>query len=154
MWRHQCNMTIIARVTSLSAIFYWYCAVADCGNRAISCCGEATDSASLRGDFLLLIDVNEWINNECAECALHHPNIREWFTRSHPSKGENRTRNRSQIRKCKRAFKFEASQMRRLFEGGAQTSKYGNAMKSSWLLISYCRWCLQTWTSRNVWKVR
>jgi hypothetical protein len=48
-------------------------------------------------DFLLLIDVNEWINNECAECVLPHLNIRDWFTRSHPSKGENRTRNRSEI---------------------------------------------------------
>jgi acyl carrier protein phosphodiesterase len=26
-----------------------------------------------------------------------HPNIRDWFTRSHPSKRENRTRNRSEI---------------------------------------------------------
>jgi hypothetical protein len=47
--------------------------------------------------FLLLIDVNEWIHNECAECVLPHPNICDWFARSHPSKGENRTRNRSEI---------------------------------------------------------
>jgi hypothetical protein len=43
------------------------------------------------------MDVNEWIHNECAECVLPRPNIRDWFTRSHPSKGENRTRNRSEI---------------------------------------------------------
>jgi hypothetical protein len=55
------------------------------------------------GDFLLLVNVNEWINNECAECALPHLNIRDWFTRSHPLKGENRTRNRSC--KCKRTTK-------------------------------------------------
>ena len=54
--------------------------------RAIFCC-----------DFLLLTDVNEWINNECAECAFPRLNIRDWFTRSHPSNGENRTRNRSEI---------------------------------------------------------
>jgi predicted Zn-dependent protease len=47
-------------------------------------------------DFLLLIDVNEWINNECDECVLPHLNICDWFTRSHPSKGENRTRIRSE----------------------------------------------------------
>ena len=29
-----------------------------------------------------------------------HLNIRVWFTRSHPSKGENRTRNRSKSCKC------------------------------------------------------
>jgi hypothetical protein len=41
--------------------------------------------------FLLLIDLNEWANNECAECALPQLNIRDRFTRSHPSKGESRT---------------------------------------------------------------
>ena len=46
-------------------------------------------------DFPLLIDVNESIYNECAECVLAHLYIRERFTRSHPSKGENRTRNSS-----------------------------------------------------------
>ena len=39
-------------------------------------------------DFLLLIDMNEWINNERAECVLPHLNIRYSFTRSHPSKGD------------------------------------------------------------------
>jgi hypothetical protein len=42
-------------------------------------------------DFLLLKDVNEWIINERAECVLPHINIRNWFTRSHPSKEDNRT---------------------------------------------------------------
>jgi hypothetical protein len=46
-------------------------------------------------DFHLLIDVNEWNDNGCAACALPRMNIRDWFTRSHPSKGENRNRNRS-----------------------------------------------------------
>jgi hypothetical protein len=51
--------------------------------------------------FLLLTNVNEWINNECAECVLPHLNICDWFTRSHPLKGENRTRNRSRGRAFK-----------------------------------------------------
>jgi hypothetical protein len=49
---------------------------------------------------LLLIDVNEWIKNECAECMFPRLDICDWFVRSHPSKGENRTRNDSQS--CKR----------------------------------------------------
>ena len=48
-------------------------------------------------DFLLLMDVNEWINNESAECVFPYLNICDWFTRSHPSEGENRTRNRSEV---------------------------------------------------------
>ena len=59
--------------------------------RAIFCC-----------DFVLLMDVNEWINNECPECVLPHLSICDWITRSHPSKGENRTRNRS----CEQALKM------------------------------------------------
>ena len=50
-------------------------------------------------NFLLLIDVNEWITNECAECILPHLTIFDGFTRSHLS-GDNRTRNRSEICKC------------------------------------------------------
>ena len=57
-------------------------------------------------DFLLLIDVSEWINNECAKCVLPHLNICDWFTRLHPSKGENRTRNRSESCKCNRACRL------------------------------------------------
>ncbi len=34
-----------------------------------------------------------------------HLNIRNWFTRSHLLKEENRTRNRSESFKCKRALK-------------------------------------------------
>ena len=40
--------------------------------------------------FLLLRDVNEWIDNECSEFMIPHLNISNCFTRSHPSKGENR----------------------------------------------------------------
>jgi hypothetical protein len=43
------------------------------------------------------MDVNEWINNECAESMLSHLNIPNWFTHSHPSKAENHPRNRSEI---------------------------------------------------------
>jgi hypothetical protein len=50
--------------------------------------------------FLLLTDVNERTNKGCAECVLPHLYIRDWFTRSHPSKGGNRSGNCS----CKRAF--------------------------------------------------
>jgi hypothetical protein len=39
-------------------------------------------------DFLFLTDVNDWIIGEYAECVIPHLNIRNWFTRSHPSKGE------------------------------------------------------------------
>ena len=48
-------------------------------------------------DFLLSIDVNEWINNQCLKSVLPHLNICDWFTHSHLSRGENRTRNRSKI---------------------------------------------------------
>ena len=47
--------------------------------------------------FLLSINVNEWIDKECDECVLPQLNFRDWFTRSHPSKGETRTTNRSEI---------------------------------------------------------
>ena len=53
-------------------------------------------------DFLHLTDVKESINNECSEYMFLHLNIRVWFTRSHPSKGENRARNRNKSCKCKR----------------------------------------------------
>ena len=43
------------------------------------------------------MDVNEWINNECAESMLPHLNIPNWFTHSHLSKGKNHARNRSEI---------------------------------------------------------
>ena len=61
-------------------------------------------------DFLLLIDVNEWTNNECAECMLPHLNICHWCTRSHPSKGENR----GESCKCMRALALNETQERSL----------------------------------------
>ena len=39
--------------------------------------------------YLLLTDVNEWINGECSKCRIPHLNISKLFTHSHPSKGEN-----------------------------------------------------------------
>ena len=44
-------------------------------------------------NLLLLIDMNEWNNNECAKFISPHPNIRNKFTRSHRSKLENRVMN-------------------------------------------------------------
>ena len=52
---------------------------------------------SCTSDFLLLMDVNGWINGECAECPPPHLNVSDCFTCSHPSKGENCTRDRSEI---------------------------------------------------------
>jgi hypothetical protein len=46
-------------------------------------------------DFLLLMDVNEWISYECSDEGTCTPNIRNSSTRSHASEGENRTRNRT-----------------------------------------------------------
>ena len=48
-------------------------------------------------DFLPLMDVNEQNNNDVLSVFPLPANIRDWFTRSHPSKGENRTRSRSEI---------------------------------------------------------
>jgi hypothetical protein len=53
---------------------------------------------------ILLIDVNECINNECVECVLPQLYMGNRFTHSHPSKGENRTRNHNESCKCKRTF--------------------------------------------------
>ena len=39
--------------------------------------------------FLLLLDVNVWIDKECSECVISHLNIYNQFTDSHPLKGEN-----------------------------------------------------------------
>ena len=50
------------------------------------------------------MDVNEWISYECSDEGTCTPNIHNSSTRSHPSEGENRTRNRSKSCKCKRAF--------------------------------------------------
>ena len=56
-------------------------------------------------DFLLLMDVNEWISDEYSDEGTCTPNIRNSSTHSHASEGENRTRNRSKNCKCKRALK-------------------------------------------------
>ena len=50
------------------------------------------------------MDVNEGTNHECSECMMYHLNISDWFTRSHPSKEENRTRNRNTKFKCKKGL--------------------------------------------------
>jgi hypothetical protein len=42
--------------------------------RAIFCC-----------DFPFLMNVNEWINNECAECVVPHLHICAWFNHSFTS---------------------------------------------------------------------
>ena len=63
----------------------------DCDYRIISYAIRRPVNTIFCCDFLLLIDVNKWINNECDECVLPYLNIRDWFARSHPSKGENHT---------------------------------------------------------------
>ena len=40
-------------------------------------------------DFLLLTDVNEWIDKKCSVCRISHPNFFNWFSLSHPPKEEN-----------------------------------------------------------------
>ena len=47
-----------------------------------------------------LVHVFPKLHTHCAESMLSHQNICDLFTRSHPSKGENRTRNRSECCKC------------------------------------------------------
>ncbi len=80
--------------------------------------------------FFLLIDVNEWINNECAGCMLRHLNICDWFTCSHPSKGEHRTRNRIESCKCKRALLNTISDQL-ICETQYKTRKSENVIQSS-----------------------
>ena len=57
-------------------------------------CDVSTSKVDFCCDCLLLMNVKEWISHECAECVFLHLNIRVWFTRSHPSKGEIRNKNR------------------------------------------------------------
>ena len=64
-------------------------------NAIIKACSQERFFATM---FFFFIDVKDWINNNCAECVLSHLNICDWFTRSHPSKGENR----SEIAPCER----------------------------------------------------
>jgi hypothetical protein len=62
-------------------------------------------------DFLLLMDVNEYMSYECSEYMYQwyvlHLNIRNFSTHSHSSEEENRTYNRSKNCKCKRALKLQ-----------------------------------------------
>jgi hypothetical protein len=51
-------------------------------------------------DFYLLVDVNEMINLKCVECMFLYLSGRGWFTRSHLSKGENRTEKWQRNRSC------------------------------------------------------
>ena len=88
-------------------------------------------------DFLFT-DVKEWINNKWSEYMFLHLNIRVWFTRSYPSKGENRTTDRSKSCKCKRAFidlivavSVYAKELRREF-----SSVDGRSLKMSRFYIS------------------
>jgi hypothetical protein len=53
----------------------------------------------LQHDFPLLMDVEEWINIECAACMFPLVNIRDCFTHSHPSKGENHIR-KTRLNSC------------------------------------------------------
>jgi hypothetical protein len=55
----------------------------------INCCCD------FRCDFLLLMDVNEWMSYECSDEGTCTPNIHNPSPRSHASEGENRTRNHS-----------------------------------------------------------
>ena len=50
------------------------------------------------------MDVNEWMCYECSDEGTHTQNIHNLSTRSHTSKEEYRTRNRSENCKCKRAI--------------------------------------------------
>ena len=60
-----------------------------------------TSPCSRRCDFLLLMDVNEWMSYECSDEGTYTQNVRNSSTRSHPSEEENRTRNLSKNGKCK-----------------------------------------------------
>ena len=53
-----------------------------------------------RCDFLLLMDVNEWISYECSDEGTCTPNICTSSTRSHASEGEYCSRNHSKKCKC------------------------------------------------------
>ena len=55
-----------------------------------------------RCDFLLVMDVNEWMRYECSDESTCTQNIGNSSARSDPSEEENRTRNRSKI--CKQSF--------------------------------------------------
>jgi hypothetical protein len=77
-----------------------------------------------RLQFHLLMDVNEWADNECAECVLPHMNIRDWCIRSHPSKGEN----------CSEIARVDG---RRPFR---QQTLHGTVLLDSSFLRTCCQW--------------
>jgi hypothetical protein len=59
---------------------------------------------ALRCDFLLLMDVIEWMSYESSHESTCTHNIHNSSTRSQASEGESRTRNRSTNCKCERDF--------------------------------------------------
>jgi hypothetical protein len=65
---------------------------------------QALHTCNFCYDFLLLMDVNEWVSYECSDEGTYAKNIYNSSTRSHPPEGENRTRNRSKNCKCKPAL--------------------------------------------------
>ena len=76
-----------------------------------------------RMQFHLLMDVNEWIDNECAEFVLPHMNIRDWCIRSHPSKGEN----------CSEIARVDGRPFR-------QQTLHGTVLLDSSFLRTCCQW--------------
>ena len=61
------------------------------------CCGFTCD-------FLLLVDVNEWMNYECSDKGLYTQNIHTSSTRSHPPEEGNTTRNHRENGNCESAL--------------------------------------------------
>ena len=58
-------------------------------------------------DFLLVMDVNEQMSYKCSDEGTYIQNIHTSSARSHPSEGENRTRNRSKnCKTCKTLLGF------------------------------------------------
>ena len=57
--------------------------------------------------FLLLMDVNKQLSDECSEYVYPHLNIHNSSTRSHPSEEENRTRNHGKNCKCKQDLTYQ-----------------------------------------------
>ena len=55
-------------------------------------------------DFLLLVDVNEWMSYECSDEGTYTQNIHNPSTLSHVSEDENRLGNHSKYCRCKWAF--------------------------------------------------
>jgi hypothetical protein len=70
--------------------------------RLVNTCNFCWD---FRCDFLLLMDVNEWMSYECSDEGSCTQNIHNPSTRSHASEEENRNKNC----KCKQAFTVDLS---------------------------------------------